>query len=266
MHNEKKNKLQKLLALAGMGSRRQIEQQIIAGSVIVNGKVASIGERASFNDKIIIQGKPLKNQVILSRPRVIIYNKPDGEICTKRDPKRRKTVFDSLPKLQIGRWIIVGRLDINTIGLLLFTTDGELANRLMHPSYQIERKYAVRIFGNLDETIIQKTKEGVMLKYGKSGFDSINFIGGEGINKWYQVTLSEGKNREVRRIFEAFNLQVSRLIRIGYGDITLPKYLRSGKFQELSPKDVNTLRQNVGMTKFCFPKNLLQKLNRKHKR
>ncbi len=261
---DQKDKLQKLLARAGLGSRRKMEEKILQGRVVLNGKVAQIGDRASMEDKVIVDGKPLKNQaVILSRPRVIIYNKPDGEICTKQDPEGRKTVFDALPRLKIGRWIMVGRLDINTTGLLLFTTDGELANRLMHPSYEVEREYAVRIFGDIADEAIERLKNGVMLDDGEAKFTHVRFVGGEGINKWYHVTLSEGRNREVRRVFEAVGLQVSRLTRVRYGTIHLPRYLSAGKSEELTPQDVNALRQSVKMNRFFFPKGLLDKLDRK---
>lgn len=264
-NNNQKDKLQKLLALAGLGSRRKMEEKILAKDVIVNGKIAQIGDRASFDDKIIINGKPLRNQaIVLSRPRVIIYNKPEGEICTKQDPDGRKTVFDALPRLKIGRWIIVGRLDINTTGLLLFTTDGELANHLMHPSYEIEREYAIRLFGDIKDSVIEQLKMGVMLDDGESKFSSVRFIGGEGINKWYHVTLSEGRNREVRRMFKAVGMKISRLTRVRYGHITLPRYLSAGKSEELSPYDVNAVRQSVKMKRFFFPKSLLNKLDRKH--
>ncbi|WHN66344.1 23S rRNA pseudouridine(2605) synthase RluB [Cysteiniphilum sp. QT6929] len=263
-NSDHKDKLQKLLALAGLGSRRKMEEKILAGRVSVNGKVAQIGDRASFDDKIIVDGKPLRNQaVVLSRPRVIIYNKPDGEICTKSDPEGRKTVFDALPRLKIGRWIMVGRLDINTTGLLLFTTDGELANRLMHPSYEVEREYAVRLFGDIEDSVIEQLKMGIMLDDGEAKFSSVRFVGGEGINKWYHVTLSEGRNREVRRMFEAVGVQISRLTRVRYGNLTLPRYLSAGKSEELSPQDVNALRQSVQMRRFYFPKSLLDKLDRK---
>lgn len=261
---DQKDKLQKLLARAGLGSRRKMEEKILQGRVVLNGKVAQIGDRASMEDKVIVDGKPLKNQaVILSRPRVIIYNKSDGEICTKQDPEGRKTVFDALPRLKIGRWIMVGRLDINTTGLLLFTTDGELANRLMHPSYEVEREYAVRIFGDIADEAIERLKNGVMLDDGEAKFTHVRFVGGEGINKWYHVTLSEGRNREVRRVFEAVGLQVSRLTRVRYGTIHLPRYLSAGKSEELTPQDVNALRQSVKMNRFFFPKGLLDKLDRK---
>ncbi len=261
---DQKDKLQKLLARAGLGSRRKMEEKILQGRVVLNGKVAQIGDRASMEDKVIVDGKPLKNQaVMLSRPRVIIYNKPDGEICTKQDPEGRKTVFDALPRLKIGRWIMVGRLDINTTGLLLFTTDGELANRLMHPSYEVEREYAVRIFGDIADEAIERLKNGVMLDDGEAKFTHVRFVGGEGINKWYHVTLSEGRNREVRRVFEAVGLQVSRLTRVRYGTIHLPRYLSAGKSEELTPQDVNALRQSVKMNRFFFPKGLLDKLDRK---
>ncbi|MBK2124467.1 23S rRNA pseudouridine(2605) synthase RluB [Fangia hongkongensis] len=261
-----KDKLQKLLAQAGLGSRRKMEEKITQGRVVVNGKVATIGDRASLDDKIIVDGKPLKNQAVtLSRPRIIIYNKPEGEICTNSDPEKRKTVFDALPRLNRGRWVMIGRLDINTTGLLLFTTDGELANRLMHPSYEVEREYAVRVFGEVTDEVLAKLKEGVELEDGFAKFNSVRFSGGEGRNSWYHVSLSEGKNREVRRIFEAVGLTVSRLTRVRYGQVNLPRWLSAGKSEELAPEMVNDIRQTVGLKRYYFPKGLLGKLNRKSK-
>lgn len=262
-----KERLQKLLAQAGLGSRRKIEEKIEQGRVVVNGKVAQLGDKATLSDKIIVDGKSIRHQVVnLNRPRVIIYNKPDGQICTKNDPEGRKTVFDALPKLNNGRWVMVGRLDINTTGLLLFTTDGELANRLMHPSYEVEREYAVRVFGEVNDEAIEKLKQGVMLEDGEAKFNHVRFSGGEGLNKWYHVSLSEGRNREVRRMFEAVGLQVSRLTRVRYGDVALPRYLNLGKSMELTPQVVNDIRQSLGMKRFFYPKGLLNKLERKKKR
>lgn len=256
-HNGQKDKLQKILARAGLGSRRKMEEKITQGKVLVNGKPARIGDRASRSDKITVDGRPLKNQaVFLTRPRVILYHKPEGEICTRSDPEGRKTVFDALPRLKKGRWVIVGRLDINTSGLLLFTTDGELANRLMHPSYQIEREYAVRTFGECSDKALQQLKTGVVLDDGKARFNAICFAGGEGRNRWYHVRLSEGRNREVRKMFEAVDVTVSRLTRIRFGEVKLPRWINAGKSEELAASEVNSLRRSVGMHAFHFPKAL----------
>jgi len=259
------DKLQKLLAQAGLGSRRAMEVKIQEGAVKVNGKVAKLGDRASCEDKIVIDGKRLSHYqgVILTRPRIIIYHKPTGQICTKHDPEGRQSVFDALPKINKGRWVMVGRLDINTLGLLIFTTDGELANRLMHPSYGIEREYAVRVFGEVSSAQIKRLSGGIELEDGMARFRSIHKSGGQGRNVWYHVSLSEGRNREIRRMFEALDLQVSRLIRVRYGDIRLPEYLSAGKSEELSSQFVNIIRQSVGMKRFDFPRSLLARQHRR---
>ncbi|MCF6767835.1 pseudouridine synthase [Thiotrichales bacterium 19S11-10] len=238
-----------------------MEEWIQAGRVRVNGQVAEIGMRVSTQDKIEVDNKPLsKMATFLTRPRVVLYHKPMGEICTKNDPEGRKTVFDALPKLSRGRWVMVGRLDYNTSGLLLFTTDGELANRLMHPSYELEREYAVRLFGEVTDEMLNKLKEGVMLEDGLAKFDAVKFQGGEGLNTWYHVILREGRNREVRRMWESFdNIKVSRLTRVRYGVTVLPRGLSAGKAIEFTPVQVNELRQSVGMNRFTFPKALYQK-------
>ena len=255
-----KDKLHKLLARTGISSRRKIERKIIQGRVVVNGVVAQIGDRACITDTITIDGRIYSNYASIGvLPRVIMYHKPDGEICTMYDPKGRKLVFDSLPRLKVGRWIMIGRLDINTSGLLLFTTDGELASRLMHPFYEIEREYLVRIFGEIRDNIFHKLKDGVILEDGVSKFNQICFFGGKGMNKWYRVTLSRGRKREIRRMFDAVGVKVSRLIRVRYGDVQLPKSLISGKSKELLPKSINFLRQSVGMEYFHFPKKLTDK-------
>lgn len=258
-------RLQKILAQHGVGSRRKSEEIIEQGRVKVNGKVASIGDKASADrDKISIDGKALYLfGKPMTRPRVVIYHKREGEVCTSNDEKGRTTVFESVPRLAKSRWIMVGRLDISTTGLLLFTTDGDLANRLMHPSYEIEREYAVRVFGEqLSEETITKLKTGIMLDDGLAKFNMVRFSGGEGANIWYYVTLSEGKNREVRRLFDAVGVTVSRLTRVRYGDIILPKYVSRGKTLELTPQEVNTLRKKVKLDEFKFPKKLLDRLDR----
>jgi 23S rRNA pseudouridine2605 synthase len=258
------DKLQKFLAQMGLGSRREIEKKILQGRVSLNGKIASIGTKGSINDRIIFDGKTLKNQVKpSSRSRIIIYNKPNGEICTKSDPKNRKTVFSSIPLLNKGRWVSVGRLDVNTTGLLLFTNDGELANRLMHPSYEIEREYAVRVFGKITNEALVKIKNGIELKDGLAKLNTMEFSGGDNRNKWYHVTLSQGRNREIRRIFEAVNLTVSRLIRISYGQVNLPRYLSRGKFEELQYDIVNNVRQSVGLSSCSFSDKKVNKINKR---
>lgn len=257
-------RLQKILAKYGIGSRRKIEEFIEQGRVKVNGKVAKLGDRASNTDKISFDSKALHLYgQPMTRPRVIIYHKCEGEVCTTKDEKDRKTVFESLPKLAGSRWIMVGRLDINTTGLLLFTTDGDLANRLMHPSYEIEREYAVRVFGQqLSDDVLNRLKEGIELEDGLAKFNSIRFSGGEGANLWYYVTLSEGRNREVRRMFEALGVTVSRLTRVRFGDVILPKYVSRGKTLELLPTEVNNLRKSVKLKPYSYPKKLVERLER----
>ncbi|WP_017445336.1 23S rRNA pseudouridine(2605) synthase RluB [Gayadomonas joobiniege] len=241
-------KIQKVLARAGKGSRREMERAIEEGRVSINGKVAGIGERVEEGQELRLDGHIVNTKSAWETPcRVIIYNKPLGEVCTRSDPENRKTVFDRLPILKQGRWIAVGRLDINTTGLLIFTTDGELANRLMHPSNQVEREYAVRVFGEVSEETVHKLRSGVQLEDGPAKFNKINFQGGEGINRWFHVTISEGRNREVRRIWESQEVQVSRLSRIRYGDISLPRTLPMGGWAELEVKEVNYLRKMVDM-------------------
>lgn len=241
-------KLQKVLARAGHGSRREIEAMISAGRISVDGKLATLGDRIEPNAtvKIRIDGHVVSiSESAQQVCRVLAYYKPEGELCTRNDPEGRPTVFDRLPRLRGARWIAVGRLDVNTCGLLLFTTDGELANRLMHPSREVEREYAVRVFGQVDDTKIRQLSQGVQLEDGPASFRTIKFTGGEGMNQWYSVTLTEGRNREVRRLWEAVGVQVSRLIRVRYGDITLPKGLPRGGWTELNLQPVNYLRELV---------------------
>ncbi|MDU3077092.1 MAG: 23S rRNA pseudouridine(2605) synthase RluB [Mixta calida] len=241
-------KLQKVLARAGHGSRREIEAMISAGRISVDGKLATLGDRIEPNAtvKIRIDGHVVSiSESAQQVCRVLAYYKPEGELCTRNDPEGRPTVFDRLPRLRGARWIAVGRLDVNTCGLLLFTTDGELANRLMHPSREVEREYAVRVFGQVDDTKIRQLSQGVQLEDGPASFRTIKFTGGEGMNQWYSVTLTEGRNREVRRLWEAVGVLVSRLIRVRYGDITLPKGLPRGGWTELDLQPVNYLRQLV---------------------
>ena len=241
-------RIQKILSRAGYGSRREIERWVEAGDILVNGKPALPGQAVDENDKIILRGQVLKlASKLKAKPRVLLYHKKVGEICSRHDPENRPTVFDNLPKLASGRWIQVGRLDINTDGLLLFTTDGELANRLMHPSYEIEREYAVRVLGEVSDEIIDQLMKGVMLEDGMAKFSQIRFEGGEGANSWYHVVLHEGRNREVRRLWESQDLMVSRLRRIRYGDIKLDRSLRSGQYEELDIKGMRKLYEKVGL-------------------
>ena len=237
-------KLQKVLARAGYGSRRELEEWIAAGRIKVNGAVAKLGDRVSDKDKIIVDGKKLahREQGPQTHP-VLMYNKPLGEICTRNDPEGRPTVFDHLPRLPHARWVAVGRLDINTTGLLLFTTDGELANKLMHPSMQVQREYMVRVMGDVTDEILHRLKTGVELEDGPARFDGIRFGGGEGANQWYYVMLQEGRNREVRRLWESQGLKVSRLKRVRYGDLVLPSFVKMGKFVELPSTETKALYQ-----------------------
>jgi 23S rRNA pseudouridine2605 synthase len=243
-------KLQKVLANLGNGSRREIEAMIAAGKISVDGKIATLGDRVDVNanPKIRINGHLVqlrsKEKEVC---RVLAYYKPEGEICSRNDPQGRATVFERLPRLKNARWINIGRLDINTSGLLLFTTDGELANRLMHPRHEIEREYAVRVFGNVTDQQINQLRKGVQLEDGPASFQSIKAQGGDGLNQWFNVVITEGRNREVRRMWEAIEVQVSRLLRIRYGNITLPKGLSRGTWMELGIDSVNYLRELVGL-------------------
>ncbi|WP_077421065.1 23S rRNA pseudouridine(2605) synthase RluB [Rodentibacter trehalosifermentans] len=243
-------KLQKVLARAGQGSRREIEAMIAENRVSVDGKMATLGDRIDIHSgvKVRIDGRIINlQQAQKEMCRVLMYYKPEGELCTRSDPEGRATVFDRLPRLNGARWIAVGRLDINTSGLLLFTTDGELANRLMHPSREVEREYSVRVFGQVDEAMLARLRKGVQLEDGPAHFKEIKFTGGVGINQWYDVTLTEGRNREVRRLWESQGIQVSRLIRIRYGNIKLMKGLPRGGWEEMDLENVNYLRELVGL-------------------
>ena len=238
-------KLQKVLARVGLGSRREIEDWISAGRVSVDGQTSNLGDRVSLSAKIRVDGNLIDNRMLLPKSRVILYHKPTGEICTQKDPDNRNSVFDHLPRIRLGRWVMVGRLDFNTSGVLLFTTDGELAAKLMHPRHGIEREYAVRILGEMPEESLQRLAEGVHLEDGFAKFDRIEFAGGAGANRWYHVILREGKNREVRRMFESEGLTVSRLIRVSYGHLPLSRLLPTGRYNELSPEEVYQLIQSV---------------------
>lgn len=247
-------KLHKVLAEAGLGSRRDMEELIVAGRVSVNGEPAHIGQRILPTDQVRINGKPIQRKISKKPPRVLIYHKPAGEIVSTNDPEGRTSVFDSLPNMKVGKWLAVGRLDYNTEGLLLFTTSGDLANRLMHPRYGIEREYAVRTLGELEEGMRQRLLAGVELEDGLAQFSKISDGGGEGVNKWYRVTIGEGRNREVRRMFEAVGLTVSRLIRTRYGALTLPASLRRGRWDELDEDAVRSLMKLSGLEKSAADK------------
>ena len=241
------DKLQKVLANAGLGSRREMEKWIEAGRVSVNGSLATLGERVEQEDQIRVDGNLINQQQQSKVCRVLMYNKPEGELCSRKDPEGRATVFDRLPAIKNGRWIAVGRLDINTSGLLLFTNDGELANRLMHPKHEVVREYAVRVFGEVDQGMLNRLKRGVKLEDGEARFLNIRPRPGddESLNSWFNVTLAEGRNREVRRLWESQDVQVSRLIRVNYGGLELKKRLPQGAWVELELEDVNQLRKSV---------------------
>lgn len=241
-------RIQKALAQAGHGSRRQVEAWVREGRIIVNSKVATLGDHITEDDKVLLDGKVLRLKFKQELPRkVIIYHKPVGEICTRNDPEKRTTIYDNLPRLRGGRWVAVGRLDVNTSGLLLLTTDGELANKLMHPSSQMEREYAVRVLGEVDRDMLKRLREGVELDDGKASFDTIRDAGGQGANHWYHVIIKEGRKREVRRLWESQGVTVSRLIRVRFGDISLPRGLAAGKFTDLDEASLNKLLRSVGM-------------------
>ena len=244
---QKGERLQKVMAAAGLGSRRALERQIKNGELRVNNEVARIGQTASAGDRISFDGREW-SVVDTQRPqRSLVYNKPTGEVTTRSDPQGRPTVFDTLPAIRGARWIAVGRLDINTSGLLLMTTDGELAHAMMHPSNKVDREYACRIFGEVDAEKLANLKSGVMLDDGMAHFSDIQPAGGEEGNRWFHVTLLEGRNREVRRLWASQDLTVSRLKRVRYGAVFLPKRLRMGDWAELTEADHKVLREDVGL-------------------
>ena len=240
-------RIQKLLSLTGVASRREAERWIADGRVTVNGERAKLGDRAGRNDDIRVDGRAVSVEEAGVNTRVIAYNKPVGEVCTRDDPEGRPTVFDHLPKTKNERWINVGRLDINTSGLLLFTTDGELANKLMHPSSGVDREYAVRVRGDVDQDMINRLKEGVLLEDGMASFTDVRYFDGEGQNKWYHVVLMEGRNREARRLWESQEITVSRLKRVRYGCIFMPANVPVGTWVELGQKEVNDLYDLVDL-------------------
>ncbi len=235
-------KIQKVLANAGLGSRRQLETWITEGRITVNGRVAEIGDRMTYTDKICVDGREIKLlKSKIQKSRVLLYHKPEGEMCTRNDPEGRPTIFESLPIIRNSRWICVGRLDFNTSGLLLITNDGDLAHKLMHPSSCIEREYAVRIRGDVKAEHLQLLLKGIELEDGMAHFEQINDGGGTGSNHWFHVVVKEGRNRLVRRLWETLNYTVSRLIRIRFGNVYLPSGLKRGKHVELSEEDIMSL-------------------------
>ena len=243
-----KERIQKVLADMGLGSRREIERWIEQGRITINGKMASLGDKVCSRDRVTVDNQPVAlRESKQQATRVIAYHKPEGEISTRSDPGNRPTVYQRLPKLEVGRWISIGRLDINTSGLILFTNNGELAHRLMHPSNQIERVYAVRVFGEVSEQTIESLLQGVELEDGKAHFEKIIHTGGDGSNQWYRVSIKEGRYREVRRLWESVGVTVSRLIRIAYGGVALERNLRKGQWRDLSEKQIAMLAKNVDL-------------------
>lgn len=254
-------KIQKVLARAGIGSRREIEKWIENGQVTINGKPAKLGDRIELTARVLVDGKRIRLNVPAAR--ILLYHKPTGEICTRHDPEGRPTVFDNLPNLHHGRWVCVGRLDINASGLLIITTDGEFAARLMHPRYEIEREYAVRVLGKATPQQINQLLKGVDLDDGMAAFSKIEEAGGSGVNNWYRVTLKEGRYREVRRMWQSQGLVVNRLIRVRYGEFTLPRGLKMGEWleidrryrEEYEPSNVPKHRRNASAPFSSQPKN-----------
>jgi 23S rRNA pseudouridine2605 synthase len=241
-------RIQKVLARGGVGSRREIERWIDEGRLKLNGNTVKLGDRLKAGDHLQLNERVVHWEKFAVQPtRVLLYHKPTGEVVTRRDPEGRPVVFTQLPTLTTARWISVGRLDINTSGLLLVTNNGELANRLMHPSTQVEREYAVRILGDVSEATLEKLKQGVELEDGKAKFDAIHFFGGEGANKWYHVIVTEGRNRLVRRLWESQEVVVSRLMRVRYGPVVLPERLKARTFYELTDKELDLLFEFAGL-------------------
>lgn len=241
-------RIQKVLARGGIGSRREIEGWVTEGRLKLNGVAVTLGTRIKAGDYLTINDRVVNWDKFTVQPtRVLLYHKPTGEVVTRRDPEGRPVVFTQLPSLVASRWIAVGRLDINTSGLLLVTNNGELANRLMHPSTQVEREYAVRVLGEVPDAVIERLKQGVELEDGKAKFDDIRFYAGEGANKWYYVTVKEGRNRLVRRLWESQNVVVSRLMRVRYGPVVLPERLKAHSFYELDAKELELLFEFAGM-------------------
>ncbi|MGQ0441939.1 MAG: 23S rRNA pseudouridine(2605) synthase RluB [Methylophilaceae bacterium] len=259
---EPTQRLHKLLAFAGLGSRREMEKLIESGRVTVNGKLAVVGAGVTPHDVVRVDSRPVRLSFQPELPQVLIYHKPEGEIVSADDPEGRTSVFDKLPRVKGAKWIAIGRLDINTSGLLIFTTSGELANHFMHPRYEVEREYAVRIFGELTEGQMLQLTQGIELEDGPAAFDVISPQGGEGANHWYQVILREGRNREVRRLFEAFQLPVSRLMRVRFGPVNLPPRVKRGQMLKLEPKEVISILEWAGLE---APKAPLRQLSQREK-
>jgi 23S rRNA pseudouridine2605 synthase len=246
---EPAERLQKVLAAAGLGSRREIETWISEGRITINGRTAVLGDRIRGVDRVSLDGRPVKalERSSETRRRVILYHKPEGELTTRNDPEGRPTVFEALPRLRGSRWVSVGRLDTNTSGLLIFTNDGALANKLMHPSSELEREYAVRVLGKVTDDQLAQLKRGIRLEDGMAKFDDIAEAGGEGANHWYNVILREGRNREVRRLWEAVGVTVSRLIRIRFGSLSLPRNLPRGAWRDATQEEMDALSADAGV-------------------
>lgn len=242
-------RIQKVLARAGYGSRRLIESWIKVGKLHVNGVAATLGDRISEKDRITLEGRSLSSKRIWqkSMPQVLLYHKPVGEVCTRNDPEGRRTIYQSLPAPEEGRWVSVGRLDLNTSGLIILTTDGELANQLMHPSNEMDREYAVRVLGEVTSEMMQALRDGVELEDGKAHFSDIQPGGGEGANSWFHVVIQEGRNREVRRLWESQDVQVSRLVRLRYGPVIMPNKLKPGRWMMLEGKELEYLYEEAGL-------------------
>lgn len=257
--NQTGERIQKVLSHLGISSRRDIEKWIAEGRVKINGVVATLGQRLEGNETITVDERVVSIKELAPLRRVIIYNKPEGEVCTRSDPEGRPTVFDRLPRLKTGRWINIGRLDINTSGLLLFTTDGELANRLMHPSYQMDREYAVRVRGEVTEEMIETLKKGVMLEDGMAKFSDIQIAPqGDGLNRWLHCVVMEGRNREVRRLWESQGLVVSRLKRVRFGPVFLTASLSVGRWREMDQRELDILSTEVGLEPVALPEQSLK--------
>lgn len=239
-------KLQKVLARMGYGSRRGLEESISGGDVSVNGKTAKLGDRVVSGDKIKFKGKPVSSDEVIDN-RILLYHKPVGEVCSRKDPEGRATIFDGLPRLKTGRWVSVGRLDYNTSGLLLLTTDGDLANALMHPSTHVEREYLCRVMGRVDKSMLDRLKAGVELDDGPARFTDIQGGGDDSINQFFYVVLSEGRNREVRRLWESQGATVSRLKRVRFGDVFIPSKLKKGQWMELKQRDADVVYTMANM-------------------